>query len=546
MNLAILQDNEELFLWEYRILEELIDSGNANIILFVINDVKYSEEVNIRDSMFYLLHEKLDKFLFKKRVDFDNKVNARERFKETPVLKLSTYKDSHGYLRDSPNNFHNYSFDLILNFANKPLLIDLLKASRYGVLTYNIGDYIDSRITPSCYWEVVKNRPEIEATIKIVNTDQRQENKIFKTAVLPHPNSININRNNIYGLATLIIPRIIEGINKNGMAYIKELARKYNNTEELNGYAIKKTPSSSYAILNLLMLFRNFVVRKLLYCKAGEWFLIFKLNHKNELYPTDFSSFKVLKAPRQRFWADPFILSKDHYHYIFIEEYLYKTGKAHISVLKLDENGNLLSNERIIERPYHLSYPHVFEYDESYYMVPESGSNKTIELYKCSSFPSKWVFVRNIMENINAKDSTLFFYDNKWWLFTSIIEKSTSTISFNELFLYYSNDLFTSNWQSHPKNPIVSDHKLSRPAGKIFIDDNKIYRPSQDCSVMYGKALNINCITKLSETEYEEELIKKIEPTWDKKIIGTHTYNFNEKIIVMDVFSERRRFTGNY
>jgi hypothetical protein len=269
-----------------------------------------------------------------------------------------------------------------------------------------------------------------------------------------------------------------------------------------------------------------------------------KINGKDKISASDPGSFNLIKAPKNKFWADPFVVSKDGFHFIFIEEYLYKTDKGHISVLKLNDKGDLLSNEILIEKAYHMSYPHIFLHGDSYYMVPETGSNNTIELYKCIAFPNKWVFVKNIMENIAAKDTTLFFFNDKWWLFTSIIERNSATISFNELFLYYADDLFSLSWQSHPKNPIVSDQKISRPAGGIFMNENKIYRPSQDCSGIYGRSLNINCITKLNETEYEEVLISKTEPTWDKKIIGIHTYNFNDNITVMDAFSFRRRITN--
>jgi len=72
-------------------------------------------------------------------------------------------------------------------------------------------------------------------------------------------------------------------------------------------------------------------------------------------------SFGIIASPKGRFWADPFVISKNGNHYIFIEEYLFNIKKAHISVLKLDDKGILLSAEKIIERHYHMSYPFVFE-----------------------------------------------------------------------------------------------------------------------------------------------------------------------------------------
>ena len=221
---------------------------------------------------------------------------------------------------------------------------------------------------------------------------------------------------------------------------------------------------------------------------------------------------------------------------------MFKTRKAHISVLKLDKEGNLLSSERIIEKPYHLSYPFIFELNGEYYMIPESRGDRSIQLYICRNFPDKWEFVRNLKEEIAATDSTLFYYSDKWWLFTSVDVLNNPAVPFSELFLYFADDLFSGHWISHPMNPIVTDIKTSRPAGNIFVFNNKIYRPSQDCSGSYGKAFNLNQIVKLSEEFYEEIQISKVEPDWDRKIIGTHTINFNNNIVVIDASPLRKRF----
>ncbi len=544
LNLAVLLDSERILLWQFRILDKLISSGYADIKLFIVNEGNVTAKESKKYSLIYRLHEKIDKLIFGRGIDFHKKVEVLKRLKGIEVIKLSNKPLDENLWSAVQRSIYNSNPDLLLNFGNSSIPDELLSKFRFGVLTYNISTQIDQINAPSCYWELVKKMPEIEASIQLAIVDQKGKTEIFRTGILPYPNSININRNNIYELASLFIPRIIEGIYKGGNAYIEEMINKNKLFTEFPGYSVFKYPTSIQAFLNLVLLNFNFLKKKLQFHKIGRWFLLVKIDDKNDFSPVAPGSFNWMKAPKDKFWADPFVITKDGFHYIFIEEYLYKTGKGHISVLKLNDKGELLSNEILIEKPYHMSYPNVFMQGDSYYMVPETGSNNTIELYKCSEFPNKWEFVKNIMEDISAKDTTFFFYNDKWWLFTSIIERNSATISFNELFLYFSDDLFTSNWQSHPQNPIVSDQKLSRSAGKIYINENKIYRPSQDCSGIYGRALNINCITKLSETEYEEVFVSKTEPTWDKKIKGIHTYNFDDKITVMDAFSFRRRIAN--
>lgn len=295
------------------------------------------------------------------------------------------------------------------------------------------------------------------------------------------------------------------------------------------------SPSSFRALLNLIHFTVDYIKRRLKNKLIENWFLIIA-NQKPQGIPFEITNYTKLVAPTGKLWADPFILTKDDRHYLFVEEYERELKKAHISVLILDRHFKLLRNETIIEKAYHLSYPQIFEYNNDLYMIPETGSNKTIELYKCSGMPNKWEFVQNIMENITAKDSTMLFYNNKWWLFTTVVKINVPDLYYNELYLYYSDDILSSNWYGHPRNPIVWDHKYSRSAGNMFIYKDELYRPSQDCSGQYGKALNINRIVKLSETEYEEELVSRIRPMGINKLRGMHTINFDSEVVVEDAY----------
>jgi len=536
LKLGIISDNDEIFLWQYRILEELIRTGCSDIVLCIKNNNECLETRDSHYSIFYSMHEKLDKLIFKSKFDFDHLINILKNIKGKDIIDLADKKINGELIQGNLAIFKNYNLDIILDFGKSPINKNLFKVTKYGIITYNIVLANNSKPTPSCYWEVVKKMPEIEAVIELENENSNEETIIGRTGILPYPNSINVNRNNIYGLATLMIPRVIAGICKNGNIFLEELKRNNNKTYEIFAYANLSYPNSFQAFSNLVHLIAGYIFKKLRRKKTERWFLIVTRNNKNKILPVDLGSFTKIKAPKEKFWADPFIISRNNYHYIFIEEYLVKACKAHISVLKLDDKFKLLECYKVLERPYHISYPHIVQVDNSYYMIPETGSNNTIELYKCTQFPYKWEFVMNLMDHIPARDTTLFFYNDKWWLFTSVVVMNYPTTSFSELFLYYSDNLFSTDWKSHPKNPIVSDHKLSRSAGNVYVHENKIYRPSQDCSGHYGKALNISCITELTETEYNEVLVKKVEPTLSNRLKGTHTYNFNDEVIVMDAF----------
>jgi len=91
-------------------------------------------------------------------------------------------------------------------------------------------------------------------------------------------------------------------------------------------------------------------------------------------------------------------------------------------------------------------------------------------------------------------------------------------------------------------NPVVTDVRTSRPAGKLFLNEGKLYRPSQDCSGRYGNSFDINYIHTFSESEYVEENVKKVKPEWGENLMGTHTFNFDGGLTIIDAYKFRRRF----
>ena len=310
-------------------------------------------------------------------------------------------------------------------------------------------------------------------------------------------------------------------------------ALKYDKGSSLySGSSLAVFRDLSAHIVRVLWLGFN----KLIHTDAFSWQLHTNIVNDSSSFNDDFSAYKIIYPPRRLFWADPFVVAGEYNYYVFVEEFIFRKNKAHLSVLKLDSKGLLNKSEKIIERPYHMSYPFVFKLEGMYYMIPETNQNKTIELYKCLDFPYVWTFERNIMEDICATDTTLFHYDNKWWLFTTIDQTGGISSCSTELFLFFTDDPIRGDWISHPLNPVISDESKARCAGKLFINDGKIYRPSQDCSMRYGRGLNINHVTKLSEFEYNEVLINEIKPIWDPKLKGVHTINFDQDITIIDTY----------
>jgi hypothetical protein len=147
------------------------------------------------------------------------------------------------------------------------------------------------------------------------------------------------------------------------------------------------------------------------------------------------------------------------------------------------------------------------------------------------------------MNGVRAVDSTLVYYRSKWWMFVNMAEHEGNEM-FDELYLFYADDFRTNAWTPHPLNPIVSDIRNARPAGRVFEHEGFLIRPAQDCSSGYGSATNLNRIVKLSETEYEEVLLQTIRPSWERNLVGLHTISVDHGLTVIDLCRRTWRWSS--
>lgn len=246
--------------------------------------------------------------------------------------------------------------------------------------------------------------------------------------------------------------------------------------------------------------------------------------------------FTPLVPEKDRYWGDPFVLQREGHYFVFVEEKMYATGRGHIACLELDADGKLTSRSVVLEREYHLSYPFVFEYEGRLFMLPESAANRTVELYRCTRFPDQWEHARTLFHDIYAVDATLLQHAGKAWLFANVKDEGGSSL--NALHVYWAASPLSETWHPHPANPVVRDIGSARPAGRIFVQDGKLIRPSQDSSRRYGRSLKFNHITRLDETGYSEELAGTFDPSGGK-IRATHTFNQAGEFCVIDAVIRR-------
>jgi hypothetical protein len=286
-------------------------------------------------------------------------------------------------------------------------------------------------------------------------------------------------------------------------------------------------------------LFRK--IKSKIFPSSYQWNILVNIDNK---ISTSFSEFKEIIPPKDRFWADPFVIYKNQQHHVFFEEFLDFKNKGHLSVMIVDNNGNYSKPVKILERDYHLSFPSIFEFENTLYLIHGTihNSNSYVELFKCEDFPFKWIHDRKLITNIPLVDTTMFFYNKKWWIFACKAENDGTSQS-NELMLFYSDNPLSKDWNPHPLNPIVSDITSARPAGKIFEMNEKIIRPAQNCFQIYGNGFSLNEIIKLNENEYEEKQLEFFKPNWKNGLIGLHTFNYDHGCTVIDTRRKQSIFS---
>jgi hypothetical protein len=199
-----------------------------------------------------------------------------------------------------------------------------------------------------------------------------------------------------------------------------------------------------------------------------------------------------------RFVADPFMIRVDGLWHMFFEVMNNANNLGEIGLAVSNDALTWQYRQIVLREPFHLSYPHVFRWDGHFYMVAETLGANAVRLYRATNFPEEWTAVKDILPGAQA-DPSIFFFDQKWWLFTC-----PTPYQHDSLRLYSAADPL-SPWTEHPSNPIITGNKsIARPGGRVQILDGTPVRFTQDCFPIYGKQVRAFAITELTETTYKE------------------------------------------
>ena len=526
MKIAVLIDSFKLPSWKSKIIEDLYNNESTEVYLI---ELKYSPIQKLFNFLkkfnciLFYLYESLDYLVFSKSNKFKEIKDQKDALQKINIKnpKYKTIKIE--FRKNKLLCIHNCShkkeldFDLIVDLTKtltKDFYENFIALSKKGICFFELGEQSDSFV--HFFKEIYFNIPTINVCLSI--TDGKYKKTLYESCSETFNISFYLNSNKNLWKISNFIKRKIDKINDFSLS-------DFNSNDKCFRYDIK-VPSNGLMLKFISKILKNILKTKLLNSKfKSQWFLAYeKTNPEIDLIHEDKSNFKIIAPPDDKFFADPFIVNENNKSYVFFEEYCYLKQKGMISYLEIDENEKISSPQVILEKDYHISYPFVYKHENKYYMIPETLANKTIELYEATDFPEKWELKKVLFDNINAVDSSLVFYNQKFWLFTNVSTRGAALA--DELFIFYSESLL-GEWQAHSKNPVVSNSKTARSAGKFFFNKGRLIRPSQESSLRYGYALNFNNVDILTENDYQETLIKNIKPEFIDDNLAIHTFNSN-------------------
>lgn len=548
LRIAILLDPDHLVGWQFRMLEKIQTDGTGQVVLAIQRGTDNDDPPPEKKTSLALR-------LFYRYLMWD-----RKKFSEYPMLEerreLVELNDSITSITMSPETNHwvdrlseadahslrEHDIDVVIRLGWRILRGEILTIPRYGVWSFHQADNRINRGGPPAVWEHFNRQLLTGLTLQILNEELDNGLVIARSTTATDRSSAHKTRNKLKFRSMDMLPRKLAEMHCMGFEKFTQQAR--DESTELNFYShpllTEKQITPAQSLRYIWINFTNYI-KLALFMKFMEetWALYFKLG---EDVSTSIWQFTKIAPPKDRYYADPHIIKRNGIFYVFAEEFNFHTHRGSIVVIPIHEDGTVEAAQPVLEADYHLSYPFIFEDDDELYMIPESCANRTIDLYRCVSFPDKWEHVKTMMDNLVAVDTTLHYVDGRWWMFTNRCDNGSVVLTHDELFVYHAKHFLDDHWIPHRQEVVVSDVRTARPAGALFNYHGKLYRPAQDCSVDYGYALQMHEVVTLTEDEYKETPVSRITPNWDPDVAGVHSFGYVPGLTVIDakVFLKKR------
>ena len=546
LRVGLLLDDMTQPAWAARAISELLQSPTIHVALLIVNDTPASPRVpwqrlrswiRNRNDLAYALYQRFDRWRFKLPNDPFSPVDLSPLLDGISVQRVRPRVTKHCdyFEADDVEAIRSFDLDVAARFGFRILKGDALAIARHGVWSYHHGDNLVNRGGPAGFWEVMEGAAVTGCVLQRLTENLDDGQVLYRAFSATNQFSVRKNQAGFFWSSAPILRRVLEDLQRHGAEAVFQ-REEVNPAWHAYSHRLYVAPKNREMIRLFGRVLRRYVREKVRALASFEqWFIAYRLRSHapaDRYRPdTNYYRFRKLIPPPDRFWADPFAVELEGRHYVFLEEFFFKTDRGRISLFEIDEDGAAHGPVPVLERDYHLSYPFVFEWAGQHYMIPETHATGQIELFRATSFPREWAFDRALVPGVRAVDATIAEIDGQWWMFASVSPHAET--EWDELCLFFA-DSPLGPWTPHRRNPVKSDVRSARPAGRVFTSNGRHFRPAQDSSQRYGHSIVINEIVRIDRDEFVEVEVSRITPAWTDRLLATHTINADGRLTVID------------
>ena len=210
-----------------------------------------------------------------------------------------------------------------------------------------------------------------------------------------------------------------------------------------------------------------------------------------------------------------------------------------------------------LQEDFHLSFPTVFDWNGETWMIPETGSDHSLRIYRCKNFPAEWELVQRFAVDAELCDTILVNRTpNELTLLCS------ETLPENQLWVRYRRCTLRraeapvdtvpgaqADAASAPAGPFAllpdeaynlqhrENDLTSRNAGPLFVLGGQVIHATQvSTKVDYGVYLQFFARRGSSEVPLCAAMPHNVTITGlrTEDIVGIHTYSRDERLEVID------------
>lgn len=263
---------------------------------------------------------------------------------------------------------------------------------------------------------------------------------------------------------------------------------------------------------------------------------------------------------REGWWfADPLLCHRGGKRWLFAEAMDLSTGKGRLEVCELHDDGSIDGWRVALEEDFHLSFPMVFDWNGEVWMIPETGHDHSLRLYRCRVFPTKWELVQRFATDEELCDAILV--DRRAEALTILCSETKPD---NQLYVRYRRYTLCHAVQETAALPLAEADTLpaaapagpfellpdetynlqhrdfdfvSRNAGPLFVLGEQVIHPTQvSTSVDYGVYLQFLARRGSSEVPLCAATPQNVAITGlnAADVIGVHTYCRDDVLEVID------------